>query len=350
MAYADSVDPTQPPDSQVVSQGDDRIRETRAGFIERLSTIFADIDADPLTFIPGIVPEAALADNSVTAAKIKDGEVGAFELAMNAVETAKIADLAVSTAKIADLAVTAAKIADGGVGTTELADGAVSAAKIADDSVSTAKIQNLGVTTAKLADGSVTEVKLADGAVTSVKIADGGIATVDIADAAITTAKLADASVTGAKLSPAAVLAGRVRRIHASQGAASSNDDAFDWSAEYAVRSSAATTDNILVWKMPISLSPGDTITKMRARIYKVAAAGVTIKLYKMLDGALTMLHNFPDPGVVGWQWWDSGVLAEVIDGVSAYVLEVTLSTFLTGIGDDAKLQFLEITFDQASL
>lgn len=350
MPYVNSLDPASPPDNQAVSLGDDRIRETRGGIKERLETVFTGIDVDPLAFQPGIIPGAAIADSAITAAKILDGSVGAFELSDAAVETAKLADSAVTTAKLIDGAVTSAKIGAGEVNTANIADGAVTGPKLGDDTVTDAKIQNLAVTTGKIADGAVTTVKLADGAVTSAKIADGGIATVDIADAAITTDKIADASITAAKLSPSPVLAGRVRIIHASIGAASSNDDAFDWSAEYAVRSSAATTDHILLWKIPILLAPGDKITKIRARLSKTNTAGVTVKLYKVLDAGITMLHNFPDPGVVGWQWWDSGAIAEVIDAVSAYVLEINLTTVLSGVGDDAKFQFAEVTFDQATL
>jgi len=56
------------------------------------------------------------------------------------------------------------------IGTTALADGSVTVAKLADDSVSTAKIQGAAVTTAKLASGAVGADAILNGAITNVKI------------------------------------------------------------------------------------------------------------------------------------------------------------------------------------
>lgn len=49
MAYANDLDPTKPADTDLASEGDDRIRETRAGIEERLQTAFSGYpDSDPL--------------------------------------------------------------------------------------------------------------------------------------------------------------------------------------------------------------------------------------------------------------------------------------------------------------
>lgn len=57
MAYPTTLDPTTPTDASWAYQGDDEIRKTKQAFIERLLTVFVDLDADPLEFKPGVVPE-----------------------------------------------------------------------------------------------------------------------------------------------------------------------------------------------------------------------------------------------------------------------------------------------------
>lgn len=68
---------------------------------------------------------------------------------------------------VADGSVTTAKLADGAVTTVKVADTAVSTAKIADDAVTTAKVADSAVTTAKVADDAVTADKLANTSVTA---------------------------------------------------------------------------------------------------------------------------------------------------------------------------------------
>lgn len=157
MAYSNSVDPTKPADGNYLREGDDRIRETRAGFIERLETVFQDINIDPLALRAGIVTNTALADDAVTGAKIAASAVNTSEIQDGAVTDAKIASLdgaklldsSVSSVKLADNSVTNSKIGDGAVNTTELADAAVQGAKIADG----------GVLNSKLVDDSLTDTK-----------------------------------------------------------------------------------------------------------------------------------------------------------------------------------------------
>ena len=96
-----------------------------------------------------------LANNAVTAAKIKDGSVGTDELANDAVTAAKIATGSVDNAKIANGAVNAVKISDRSVGNAKLADNSVTTAKIANGSVGNAKIVNDAVNGSKIADNSV---------------------------------------------------------------------------------------------------------------------------------------------------------------------------------------------------
>ena len=127
--------------------------------------------------------QGAVADESITTAKLAALAVTSARLAAAAVETDKIkdgavtsvklADLAVTAARLADLAVETAKIKDKAVTTTKIADKAVTTAQLGDASVGTAQLDALSVTAAKLATLSVETAKIKDKAVTGAKIADG---------------------------------------------------------------------------------------------------------------------------------------------------------------------------------
>lgn len=75
--------------------------------------------------------------------------------------------------------------------TVAIADGSVTAAKLAAGAVTGDKIAADAVTSDKIKDGAVAEADIAANAVTTGKIKDGGVATADIADKAVTEAKLA---------------------------------------------------------------------------------------------------------------------------------------------------------------
>ncbi|MFA5139068.1 MAG: hypothetical protein WC728_07535 [Elusimicrobiota bacterium] len=201
------------------------------------------------------LPATALADGSITTAKLGSGAVIEAKLYTGAVTTDKLGSAAVTSAKLADgavvtdklgsAAVTDAKIAgmssskltgalpmldgsaltgvtpaDGAVTSSKLADGAVIEAKLYTGAVTTDKLGSAAVTDDKIAgmssskltgalpmlDGSaLTGVTPADGTVTSAKLADGAVATDKLASAAVTSAKLADGAVIEAKLYTGAV-------------------------------------------------------------------------------------------------------------------------------------------------
>lgn len=48
MAYADPLDPVTPAGSEGLVNGDDRIREMKRAIIQRLLSVFVDVDVDPL--------------------------------------------------------------------------------------------------------------------------------------------------------------------------------------------------------------------------------------------------------------------------------------------------------------
>ena len=125
--------------------------------------------------------QGAVADGSITTAKLAALAVTSAKLAAAAVETDKIQDGAVTSVKLADLAVTAAR----------LADLAVETAKIKDKAITTAKIADKAVTTAQLGDASVGTVQLDALSVTAAKLAALAVETAKIKDGAVTRAKLA---------------------------------------------------------------------------------------------------------------------------------------------------------------
>ena len=123
---------------------------------------------------------SAIADNSVTSAKIVNGTIVAADIANNAILTQHIDDNQITTDQIA-----ANTIATGNI-----ADNAIDGTKIAQNSILTRHIDDAQVTTDQLGADAVTAAKLADSAVVTANIVDGNITTAKIADNAITAAKL----------------------------------------------------------------------------------------------------------------------------------------------------------------
>lgn len=158
MAYLNPLNPAQPADGNYLREGDDRIRETRAALIERLQTIFQNIDEQPLKFNNLVIPTEAIKDLAITGVKIAllslntdhyiDGSV--TDVKINALDGAKIFDNTIAGPKLQDNSVSNSKLADSSVGTLELVDAAVSGTKIADG----------GVPNSKLVDDALTDVKL----------------------------------------------------------------------------------------------------------------------------------------------------------------------------------------------
>mgnify|MGYP003325081053 CR=1 FL=1 len=134
---------------------------------------------------------SAIADNSVTSAKIVNGTIVAADIANNAILTQHIDDNQITTDQIA-----ANTIATGNI-----ADNAIDGTKIAQNSILTKHIDDAQVTTDQLGADAVTAAKLADSAVVTANIVDANVTTAKIANANVTTAKIADNAITAAKLS-----------------------------------------------------------------------------------------------------------------------------------------------------
>ena len=149
--------------------------------------------------VPGLTGvstvQAALAKIEEQMAEMTQGAV-----ADESITTAKLAALAVTSAKLAAAAVETDKIQDGAVTSVKLADLAVTAARLADLAVETAKIKDKAVTTAKIADKAVTTAQLGDASVGTAQLDALSVTAAKLAALAVDTAKIKDANVTRAKL------------------------------------------------------------------------------------------------------------------------------------------------------
>jgi hypothetical protein len=311
MVYPDPLNLATPADTDLRGQGDDRIREMKRALSQRFLTIFTDLDADPLAFIPGVISTAALADGAINLAK----------LAADSVDTSKLVDGAVTTPKIVDGAVTAAKLA---AGVTTPAAGSIGTAELAD----------LSVTTPKLADLAVTSAKLADGSVTPAKIAAGGAFPYDqLAPAPDQT----DIVVLVPVQSFVAVnLAYTPREENADGGHGNPDVDGFQQ----------------LVYGL--SLRPGVTIKRVRFYVYRAAGTDgwITAKVRKhsIPGGATVDLASIvADNTIANYGYIDFAAINEIITAVSFYSLYVQLNMHSV-TGNTTRLLYAELTLDWTNI
>jgi hypothetical protein len=80
MAYPDPFNLATPADTDLRGQGDDRIRELKRALDQRFGTVFTGMDVDPLTFIAGIIPGAAIANGAINLARMAAGSVDTAQL------------------------------------------------------------------------------------------------------------------------------------------------------------------------------------------------------------------------------------------------------------------------------
>jgi hypothetical protein len=157
------------------------------------------------------VTSAKLADDAVTGDKIADGSVTAADLAAgatladNSVTTSKLADNAVTTVKLVDNAVTGPKIQAGTIDATRLVSGAVGTAQLANQAVTSAKLAPNSVSSSIVASNSLDSTDLAPSSVGSSEIANGSITSADIAAGAVGSAAIANGSILAEDLAASAV-------------------------------------------------------------------------------------------------------------------------------------------------
>jgi len=112
---------------------------------------------------------------------------------------------AIDGGALANSSVTSAKILDGTIANNDLANNSVTSGKIADGSVWNSDLANNAVTSGKIADGTILNSDLANNSVTSGKIQDGQVSSADIADSTITTTDIANGTVSTSDLNLASV-------------------------------------------------------------------------------------------------------------------------------------------------
>lgn len=145
------------------------------------SAFVGSVSAVTDSVIPGsgVIVEAMIAADAVTAGKIKAGEIAASHIAANAITASKIDASAVTTEKLNASSVTAEKIGSSAITTAKLDALAVTTAKIAAGAISAGggKIGDLAVDTLQIA-GSAVSVPVGSytsGEVTGA-VASGGVA------------------------------------------------------------------------------------------------------------------------------------------------------------------------------
>lgn len=193
MPYADPLDPTTPADNDVVSFGDDRIREFKRGLIQRLSTVFTNTDSDPLVFLAGIVPGAAVAALGI----------GTAQIALQAVTAAQILNATITAAQIAASTIVASNLAAGAVDNVALGVNAVSTSNIIDAAITDSKISAVSGT--KVNSGTLPGTAIAAGGVGTAQLGAGAVSTANVAALAITSALLANGAVGNTQLAATSV-------------------------------------------------------------------------------------------------------------------------------------------------
>lgn len=211
------------------------------------------------------VTQGAVADGSITTAKLANLAATTEKLADACVTTNKVAADAVTTAKIAGLAVTAAKLAADAVETAKIKDLAVTTEKVASKAVTSDKMADLTITTQKLAEGAVATSKLGNGAVTEAKIANG----------AVSAGKIATGSVTGAKIAANAVSTIYTATIGTT------------WTGSAAPYYQDITINGLLAADKPIiDIVPSDTFATAEAQleawsaVYRMTASANKLRVY----------------------------------------------------------------------
>ncbi len=147
-----------------------------SGKIPSISTAcFVSLDGSQLT---NLSTATAIADNTVSTAKISNLAVTAAKIADTTITSAKIVDLTITGGKLAsniDITTTGTVTAGAFSGDGSALTNLSAATAIADNTVSTAKISDLAVTTAKIDDDAVTSAKIADNTIAANNMGTGSV-------------------------------------------------------------------------------------------------------------------------------------------------------------------------------
>lgn len=205
-----------------------------------------------------------------------------------------VADESITTAKLAMLAVTSAKLAAAAVETDKIKDGAVTSVKLADLAVTAARLADLAVETAKLADKAVTTEKIADKAVATAQLGDKCVGSDQMDDLAIPERCLTANAVTSAKIKNKAVTMAKLADHAVSVDYTVTLDT--EWSGDAAPYTKEQTINGILATDMPlIDLAPSETLTDAQKQedawgfVYRAVTAANKITFYAKSKPAVSI-------------------------------------------------------------
>jgi hypothetical protein len=179
----------------------DSVLSTNSVLLRSTSSVTVGRDANgSISFtsaaVAGSIDTTALADGSVTSAKIAAKGIQANNIADGIITGAMIASNALGANTLATNSVGTDELVNGSVTTDKLNNGAVTSDKLGSSSVITSKIANKNVTAEKIADAAITAIAIAANALTANTIADGAIGTDALADGSVTAAKIANQGLT----------------------------------------------------------------------------------------------------------------------------------------------------------
>jgi hypothetical protein len=170
--------------------------------------------------LDGIVTEVKLADQAVSAVKVKLAAIGTAQIAGNAVTLAQLADGSVNGSKILGNAiapvhlslgaVTGPAIAAESVSTAALMAGAVTADRVAANTLTAGQIAANAIGTDELAANSVVAGKVAANTITGNEILGNSIGAAHLVAGAVQAGKIAAGAVTAGTLAAGAVTAGTI--------------------------------------------------------------------------------------------------------------------------------------------
>lgn len=262
--------------------------ELKAKFDEAANTIKTYINESLIPELAGTSGAESVGIDTVpglTGVSTVQAALAKIEEQMAEMTQGAVADGSITTAKLAALAVTSAKLAAAAVETDKIQDGAVTSVKLADLAVTAARLADLAVETAKIKDKAVTTAKIADKAVTTAQLGDASVGTTQLDALSVTAAKLAALAVDTAKIKDNAVTAAKI-----SDGAVSQTFTAVitanGWAGEAAPYTNAVTVTGLLAADTPtVDMIPSDTFETAEAEIEAYAS------IYKMVtaDNQLTV-------------------------------------------------------------
>lgn len=237
-----------------------------------------------VTAIPEM-PDVTNVQDALTGIILMLQDVTQGAVADGSITTAKLANLAATTEKLADACVTTNKVAADAVTTAKIAGLAVTAAKLAADAVETAKIKDLAVTTGKIANKAVTGDKMADLTITAQKLAEGAVTAAKIGNGAVTADKILDGAVTNGKIGNGAVTAGKIAANAVSNIYTATVTTT--WTGSAAPYYQDITVNGLLAADKPIvDIVPSSTFATAEAQleawsaIYRMTASANKLRVY----------------------------------------------------------------------